>query len=487
VLTSSIKERKNYGWTVVGVGIVIGCIGMGSMVSLSIFLQPMAEAMGWTRAGISTAALFNFLAMGVGSFLWGALSDRFGTRVVVMSGGALLGLGLVSASQAATLLQFQLLFGILVGLSVGALYTPLISGTMRWFSRNRSLAVALVSSGLSLGSTVVGPIARGLITAYDWRIAMLVVGNLAWLVIIPLALVLRDPGADTEGELAAAGADASPTLTVGEALRTPQFAAIALTHFACCAAHSGPIFHMASNAMDHGVSAMAAATVFSLAGIGSLIGRVICGLLADRIGAKRMLLIGLTLQATSISLYMVTDGLAGLLRARPHVRLLVRRGDAALRDRGSRVLRRADHGYDVRRGGADRHPRHGARATHRRLPVRHPRQLLLALHGLVRHRARRGGDRAHLPPAARRPGARARAERGRLSTGRRIGVAACTSSSWAAPFATGSAGSGEHRPHRSTSRRCRRMGDEVPVACPLMYSAALDAPAMKKWSALQHC
>src|SRR6185295_19049699 len=74
VLTSSIKERKNYGWTVVGVGIVIGCIGMGSMMSLSIFLQPMAEAMGWTRAGISTAALFNFLAMGVGSFLWGALS-----------------------------------------------------------------------------------------------------------------------------------------------------------------------------------------------------------------------------------------------------------------------------------------------------------------------------------------------------------------------------------------------------------------------------
>ncbi len=311
MLTSSINERKNYGWTVVGVGIVIGCIGMGSMMSLSIFLQPMAEAMGWTRAGISTAALFNFLAMGVGSFLWGALSDRFGTRVVVTSGGALLGLGLVSASQAATLLQFQFLFGILVGLSVGALYTPLISGTMRWFSRNRSLAVALVSSGLSLGSTVVGPIARGLITAYDWRIAMLVVGNLAWLVIIPLALFLRDPGTDTEGEQAAAGADASPTLTVGEALRTPQFAAIALAHFACCAAHSGPIFHMASNAMDHGVSAMAAATVFSLAGVGSLIGRVICGLLADRIGAKRMLLIGLTLQASPISLYMVTDGLAG--------------------------------------------------------------------------------------------------------------------------------------------------------------------------------
>src|SRR5262249_7603762 len=124
---------------------------------------------------------------------------------------------------AATLHQFQLLFGIAVGLSVGALYTPLISGTMRWFSRNRSLAVALVSSGLSLGSTVVGPIARGFITAYDWRIAMLVIGNLAWLIIIPLALFVRDPDADTDGEPVAAGADRGPAFTVGEALRTPQF------------------------------------------------------------------------------------------------------------------------------------------------------------------------------------------------------------------------------------------------------------------------
>ena len=75
----------------------------------------MAEAMGWSRAGISTAALLNCLCMGVGSFVWGALSDRFGTRAVVLSGGVLLGLGLVSGSRAATLVQFQLLFGVLVG------------------------------------------------------------------------------------------------------------------------------------------------------------------------------------------------------------------------------------------------------------------------------------------------------------------------------------------------------------------------------------
>jgi len=65
--------------------------------------------------------------------------------------------------------------------------------------------------------------------------------------------------------------------TAVQALRTPQFAAIALAHFACCAAHSGPIFHMVTNAIDHGVSAMAAATVLSVAGLASLGGRIVCG------------------------------------------------------------------------------------------------------------------------------------------------------------------------------------------------------------------
>src|SRR5437588_388383 len=86
-----------YGWIIVGAGIVITCLGMGTMMSLGIFLQPMSAATGWSRTSISTAALLNFLCMGPASFLWGALSDRFGTRAVVLLGGALLGLGLVAA------------------------------------------------------------------------------------------------------------------------------------------------------------------------------------------------------------------------------------------------------------------------------------------------------------------------------------------------------------------------------------------------------
>jgi MFS family permease len=300
-----------YGWVIVGVGIAVTCVGFGAMVSLSVFLQPMAQAMGWSRTGIATVALLNFLGMGAGAFLWGSLSDRFGTRAVVLTGGALLGIGLVTASHATTLGQFQLLFGVLVGLAAGSFYTPLTATTARWFTTNRSLAVALVSAGLSVGSTVMAPLTRWLISSYDWRTAMMVIGDLVWVVIIPLAFLVREPKAATSGPKAASAADSGPDLTVAQAIRTPQFVAIALTFFACCATHAGPVFHMVTHAIDQGIPALAAATILSVAGLASLSGKIVCGITADRIGVKRVLVGGLLLQAVAVSLYLVTRQLSG--------------------------------------------------------------------------------------------------------------------------------------------------------------------------------
>jgi len=300
-----------YGWVIVGAGIVITCLGMGTMMSLGIFLQPMSLATGWSRTSISMAALLNFLCMGPASFFWGALSDRFGTRAVVLSGGALSGLGLVAASQAGTVGQFQMLFGIIIGVAAGSYYAPLTATATRWFIRHRSLAVALISAGFAIGSMTISPFARWLIDYYGWRFAMLTLGALSWVFIIPAALLVRKPPLPSRAASAAASVSlADREFTVWRALRTPQFVAISFTYFACCAAHSGPIFHMVSYAIDCGVPAMAAATVFGAAGIASLSGRVIGGLAADRIGAKRMIIFGLALQALSVSLYVFTRDLS---------------------------------------------------------------------------------------------------------------------------------------------------------------------------------
>src|SRR5437879_7541148 len=289
-------RRVFYGWIVVAASATIVCIGLGSLFSLGVFLVPIERAMGLSRGAISTVALLNWAAMGLGSFCWGALSDRIGGRGVALGGGFLLGLGLVLASQAQVLWQFYLSFGVLVGFAVGAFYAPLTATTTRWFTARRGLAVALVSARSGLGLLLVAPLARALTSAWDWRVAMLVLGDLAWLVIVPVALLLREPATG-----AVASDDAEPAAqrdyTTRGTLAGPRFWAIALTHFASCTAPSGPIFHMVTHATDQGVAVMAAATGFSISGLASIAGRVGGGLLADRFGAKPTLITGLALHA----------------------------------------------------------------------------------------------------------------------------------------------------------------------------------------------
>ncbi len=133
----------SYRWTIVGIGALMTCVALGAMFSLAIFLEPMATTTHWSRAGISSAMTLNFLVMGVGGFAWGAATDRFGPRIVVLTGAGLLGLALVLASRAESLLVFQLTYGVLVGLAASAFFAPMIAVTTAWFEKNRSLAVSL--------------------------------------------------------------------------------------------------------------------------------------------------------------------------------------------------------------------------------------------------------------------------------------------------------------------------------------------------------
>src|SRR5262245_8333546 len=220
--------NRSYGWVIVGAGMLIGCVGMGTLFSLAVFLQPMSVDTGWSRTGISTAMTIDFLAMGVAAFFWGALSDRWGTRAVVLAGSVLLGTGLVLASRATSLIEFQLLYGLIIGAAAGAFYAPVMAVVAAWFDKNRSLAVSLVSAGMGMAPLTVAPFARWLITAYDWRPAMLIVGIAAWLLMMPASLLIRrappetvtfTPGVATPVAAFAGGGG----MTVGQALRTPQF------------------------------------------------------------------------------------------------------------------------------------------------------------------------------------------------------------------------------------------------------------------------
>jgi MFS family permease len=247
-----------------------------------------------------------FLTMGIAAFGWGALSDRIGPRIVVLSGGLLLGLALALASRAESLVEFQLVYAI-VGISAGAVFIPTISAVTGWFERHRSLAVSLVSAGMGMAPMTVSPFASWLIANYDWRTAQFMLAVLAWATIVPAGLLVRRPPASPEEHergttdvLTGAG---DPGMTAGQALRTPQFWVLSLTFFACCATHSGPIFHTVSYAVLCGLPVMAAVTIYSIEGLAGLVGRILFALAADRLGVKRVLVAGLFAQALGAGAY----------------------------------------------------------------------------------------------------------------------------------------------------------------------------------------
>jgi MFS family permease len=298
-----------YGWIVVAAGGLMGCVAIGAVFSLAVFLQPMADATGWSRTGVSGAMTIVFLVMGFASFGWGALTDRFGPMIVVLAGSLLLGLGLALASRATILLEFQLIYGILVGGAAGAVFVPTFATITGWFEKHRSLAVSLVSAGMGVAPMTISPFASWLITNYDWRVAQLVIAILAWVLLVPTAfLVRRPPAAPPEHERVAAAPGvmegaADPGMTAGQALRSPQFWVLSLTYFCCCATHSGPIFHTVSYAIACGLPMMAAVTIYSVEGLAGLGGRILFGLAGDRFGAKRVLVIGLFAQALGAGAY----------------------------------------------------------------------------------------------------------------------------------------------------------------------------------------
>jgi MFS family permease len=184
----------------------------------------------------------------------------------------------------------------------------MIATVTGWFETRRNLAVSLVSAGMGMAPLTISPLASWLITHYGWRAAMFDIGLLAWVVVIPAALFVRRPPVIVQSPAQVAATD-DRKISVGKALTSPQFLILAFTFFLCCAAHSGPIFHVVSYAMYCGLGSMAAVSVYSVEGLAGLGGRLLLGVLADRYGAKRVLVTALAVQAIAIAAYLAVNEL----------------------------------------------------------------------------------------------------------------------------------------------------------------------------------
>jgi MFS family permease len=300
----------SYRWVIVAAGGLLGCVAIGAMFSLPVLIVPISQDTGWSHTGVSGAMTIAFLASAFASMGWGALSDRYGPRPVVLAGSGLLAAGLALASQATSLVQFQVAFGLLLGGASAAIIAPMMASVTGWFDTHRSLAVSLVSAGIGVAPMTVAPFAAWLVTVYDWRTSLLILAAFAAVLMLPASLLVRRAPALAEEAAASAAGASGAALPLSQALKSPQFVVLLLTFFACCATHSGPIFHTVGYAVHHGIPMMAAVTIYSVEGLAGLFGRVGFGILGDRLGAKRVLVAGLLAQAFGALAYVFVRDLA---------------------------------------------------------------------------------------------------------------------------------------------------------------------------------
>jgi len=196
-------NNPRYRWVIVAAGGLLGCVAIGGMFSLPVLLQPIARDTGWSVAGISSAMTIGFLAMACCSMAWGTLSDRIGARPVVLTGSVVIAASLALASRATSLLEFQLLFGLIIGAATSAIFAPMMATVTGWFDTHRSLAVSLVSAGMGMAPLTMSPLVARLVTSYDWRTTMQILAVVVASIMIPVALLVRRPpalapGADDE-------------------------------------------------------------------------------------------------------------------------------------------------------------------------------------------------------------------------------------------------------------------------------------------------
>ncbi len=304
--------NHSYRWVIVAAGGLLGCVAIGAMFSLPVFLLPMSKDTGWSVTGVSTAMTVGFLAMAAASMVWGGLSDRFGPRPVVLAGSVILAGSLALASRAGSLIEFQLVFGLLVGAATAAVFAPMMACVTGWFDTQRSLAVSLVSAGMGMAPMTMAPLAAWLVSVYDWRTSMLIIATIAAVIMIPTALLVRRPPQLEKQDSGAARVDEPQAgMTVSQAVRSPQFIVLLVANFFCCATHSGPIFHTVSYAVTCGIPMIAAVSIYSIEGLAGMGGRIAFGLMGDRFGAKNVLVSGLFLQAFGVLAYVFVSQLGG--------------------------------------------------------------------------------------------------------------------------------------------------------------------------------
>ena len=310
-MSSSAGVESAYAWRRLAASLALSTIGGIGLWSVVVVLPAVQAEFGVARGSASLPYTATMLGFALGGILMGRLADRAGIVPPLLIGALALGAGYTLLARAATLAEFALTQGLVIGLCGSSVtFGPLVADVSHWFTRRRGLAVSICASGNYLAGTIWPPILQHATATHGWRPTMVAVGVFCVVTMLPLTLALRRRSPVAHGlppATAAAPAGAGGPISPGRLQ-----ALLAVAGLSCCIAMSMPQVHIVAYAADlgHGV-AHGAEMLSVMLGLG-VVSRLASGVIADRLGGVRTLLLGSALQCLTLAFYLPVSGLVGL-------------------------------------------------------------------------------------------------------------------------------------------------------------------------------
>ena len=312
--TASHAADSRYAWARLAVVLLLMTIGSGAMYVIAVVLPAVQAEFGVARADASLPYTLMMVGFGLGGIAMGRIADRFGVMWVVLIGAIGIGAGFIVAGMATSLIGFAIAHGVLIGaLGSSSIFAPLVADTSLWFARRRGTAVAICASGNYVAGAVWPPIVQHFVETVGWRQTYIGLGVFSTITMLALALLLRPrPPALAAAPVGNASGSVVPSnrpfgLSLGHAQTLLCIAAIA-----CCVAMAMPQVHIVAYCSDLGFGAARGAQMLSLMLAAGIVSRIVSGLICDRIGGLRTLLLGSVLQGLALLLFLPFDGLVSL-------------------------------------------------------------------------------------------------------------------------------------------------------------------------------
>lgn len=295
----SAFSQSGRGTLVVLAATVAMAMGFGGLGLISVFMGPMEADLGWSRSDTSLGYALSTAGMAIGGLFWGRLSDRMDVRLLLAIGAAGMVGSLLAMSMLKSLLVFWIAHAAFGGFGFSVVYSSLLSTSGEWYPEERGLVTGLVTAGGALGQGLLPFLASFLIAAFGWRWAYVGIGC-TLLAALALAFpVLRWPQGTT------APATNSADNPEKDRAETATITLLAVAAFLCCMCMGVPVVHMASFIGSVCGSPSVGINSLVIAMSAGAVGRVCCGLIADRIGPLKAYGIASAIQTACVMIFPI--------------------------------------------------------------------------------------------------------------------------------------------------------------------------------------